>query len=167
VTSRRNGAPRASWHELRNATLFVADVAWLGIARFRFVLDINVVHAWEAKLKENTGERLTSQELQHAKPFDDLKIQFFWNREPDPRQAVFDLITLVGKLWERPDRSCNSVANKVHRVYQLAHRAELDVAAVTQLELQYRLLDLDPAQRLGANQRLAFEAAWLPRARLL
>lgn len=161
MTTRRNGAPRGSWRTLRNATLFVADVAYLGIARFRAVVGVDVVDAWQAKLKENTGERLLPEEAKLAAPFCELQGRFVWNRGPDPRAVVFDLIGLVGRLWERPDRSANSVANKVHRVHELAARADLNLEEVTKLELRWRLLDLDPEQRLDANQRLAFEAAWL------
>jgi hypothetical protein len=160
VTARRN-THRGAWRELHNATRFTADVAKLAINKWSELMKRDVREALELKLRENAGERLSLDDVDRATPcYREFRDQALWNGGA-LQKALVGLIDLVGKLWERPDRSVNSIANKVHRVYVLAQHAKLDLNAVTQLELHYRLLDLDPEQRLDVNQRLAFEAAWL------
>jgi hypothetical protein len=159
VTTRRDGVSRGAWRELRNATAFAADVARLALSWHYEALQDDVRDALEARLKENTGQPRAPEITQMR--YDLLRSRYSSFMRSSPIGAIFDIVDLVGKLWERPDRSANSIANKVHGVYRAGCRAELDAKAIERLELKHRLLDLDPAQRLDANQRLAFEAAWL------
>ena len=144
------------WNRPENAVAFFGEVAEYGIARWRSAFVDEIYPTVVMQLNWNRRSTLPEAHDFEARDAIRKQYQLFRGRWGDgnPVRAVFKLIDGVAMAWHNPERRHNTMLGQ-------ARLARLHMADVEQLELTYRFRDHDPDGKLGENERLAFEAAWI------